>query len=53
MKVKELIEFLSQFDDEMDLFIDKSVDGGVSDIQNLTKPDFYIDGDKIILGYEY
>ena len=53
MKVKQLKEIISHLDDEMDVLIDKSVDGGFSDIRQLTKSDLYLDGDKIILGYLY
>lgn len=54
MTVKELKEFLSQYDDEVDVFIDKSVDGGWSDIRYLTESDITKYGDtKIIIGYLY
>ena len=53
MKVKQLKEIISRLDDEMDVLIDKSVDGGFSDIRHVTESDFYLEDDKIIIGYLY
>lgn len=54
MKVKELKEILTQFDDDIDILIDKSVDGGFEEIRHLTESDIYLDDDnKIIIGYLY
>lgn len=54
MKVNKLKEILSQYDDELDILIDKSIDGGFSDIRELTESDIMKYSDmEIIIGYVY
>lgn len=53
MKVKELKNILSQYDDELDVLIDKSVDGGFIDITDMQEYDVQKYDDKhIIINYQ-
>lgn len=56
MTIKELKEILSQYDDEAEVLIDKSVDGGFENIREITEYDiqkYQFDENKIIIGYNY
>ena len=54
MKVKELIEILSQYDENMEVLIDESVDGMICDYEELTENDINkFDDNKIIIGYKW
>lgn len=53
MKVRELKEIIAQYDDDFDVLIDKSVDGGFSEVRDLTESDITkYDDTQIIIGYE-
>lgn len=49
MTVKELKEILSQYDDELDVLIDKSVDGAFIDITDMQEYDVQQYDDKHII----
>lgn len=54
MKIKELIKILSQYDENMEVLIDKSVDGMISDYEEFTENDITkFDENKIIIGWQY
>lgn len=53
MKVKELKNILSQYDDELDVLIDKSIDGYCTDITDMQEYDVQKYDDKhIIINYQ-
>ena len=53
MTVKELKDILSKYDDDIEVLIDKSVDGGFMSIRNMEEWDIQKYGDtKIIIGYD-
>ena len=53
MKVKDLKKLLSKYDDELDVLIDKSVDGAFSDITDMQEYDIQQYDDKhIIINYQ-
>lgn len=55
MKVKELKKIISQYDDEMDVLIDKSVDGGFVNIVEMEEYDiqkYNFEENKIIIGWQ-
>ena len=53
MNVGELKKLLDKYDDNIDVLIDKSVDGGFADIAYLEESDIQKYGDtKIIINYK-
>ena len=53
MKVKELKNILSQYDDELDILIDKSIDGYCSSIVYMEECDVQqYDDQHIIINYQ-
>lgn len=53
MTVKELKDILSKYDENLDVLIDKSVDGGFGCIRDFEDYDIQKYGDtKIIIGYD-
>lgn len=53
MTVSELIKLLSQYDENLEVLIDKSVDGGFIDIRDFEERDIMkYDDNKIIIGYD-
>lgn len=55
MTVKELKEILSKYDDETEVLIDKSVDGGFIDIVEMEEYDiqkYHFEENKIIINWQ-
>ena len=54
MTIKELKEILSQYDENMEVLIDKSVDGGFIDIEEMEEYDIQeYEDNKLIIGWQY
>lgn len=52
MKIKDLKQILEKYDDEINIMIDKTVDGGFGEIRDFEEYDiFETDDNQIILGY--